>query len=197
MIALQSAAAINALNPDGSQRLQFVLVNGVKMVVPVTFPIPVYRVVSPGGDTKMVSNVEYRIPVGGPVTLVLFNDAGVNRLTFVSQLRQVASRIDNIDAMFPVAAAFDPVMAAGATEKVRMSTGVELQIFLKRINAPLRFYWAYNPLIVERYIQPQILFDRSYFANIATFTEAFYEYGTPSEIQERRSMFRFSIGRTF
>ncbi len=197
MIALPGAAAINALNPDGSQRTETEIVNGVKIQVPITLPIPVYRVVSPGGDTKVVSNVEYRIPLGGPVTLVLFNDAGVNRLTFVNQLRPVASRIDDLDTMFPQAGFPDNVLTAGATEKVRMSTGVELQIFLKRIHAPLRFYWAYNPLTVQGYLQPPIPFDRSTFPNNATFTEALYEDGSTSVIQERRNMFRFSIGRTF
>jgi outer membrane protein insertion porin family len=196
VIALQSVAAINQLNPDGSQRFQNVLVNGVKITIPVLLSIPIYRVVSPGGDTKVVANVEYRIPLCGPFTLVLFNDAGLNRLTFVNQLRPVA-RIDDLSAMFPQAGFTDNVIAAGATEKIRMSTGVELQIFLKRVNAPLRFYWAYNPLIVQGYLEPPIGFDRSTFPNVPTFSEALGQYGTPREIQERRNMFRFSIGRTF
>ncbi len=197
VIVLQGEAAINALNPDGSQRTQTEIVNGVKIQVPIPLPIPVYRVISPGGDTKVVSNVEYRIPLGGPFTLVLFNDAGVNRLTFPNQLRPVASRIDDLDTMFPQAGFDDNVLTRGATEKIRMSTGVELQIFLKRINAPLRFYWAYNPLIVQGYLEPPIVFDRSTFQNAATFVEALEAYGVPWPMKERRNMFRFSIGRTF
>src|SRR5260370_38588862 len=31
----------------------------------------------------------------------------------------------------------------------RMSTGLELQMFLPGINAPFRIYWAYNPLRLD------------------------------------------------
>jgi outer membrane protein insertion porin family len=35
--------------------------------------------------------------------------------------------------------------------KPRMSTGLELQVFLPIVNAPFRVYWAYNPLRLGQY----------------------------------------------
>ncbi|MGH9670274.1 MAG: outer membrane protein assembly factor BamA, partial [Terriglobales bacterium] len=52
-----------------------------------TVPIPVSRLVFPGGDTTVISNVEYRIPIVGPVTLAAFADFGLNLIARNSQLR--------------------------------------------------------------------------------------------------------------
>ena len=41
----------------------------------------------PGGDTSLISNLEYRIPIIGPVTLAAFLDAGFNMALRQSQLR--------------------------------------------------------------------------------------------------------------
>ncbi len=60
--------------------------------------VPITRLVYPGGDTSIVSNVEYRIPIVGPVTLALFDDAGMNMAVRQSQLRlseQQFSELDN------------------------------------------------------------------------------------------------------
>ena len=45
--------------------------NGNPALVNVTQTIPRYQAVYPGGDTQVVSNFEYRIPIFGPVTLEL------------------------------------------------------------------------------------------------------------------------------
>jgi outer membrane protein insertion porin family len=65
------------------------------------------------------------------------------------------------------------------------------------VNAPFRIYWAYNPTIVQTVLQPPIVADRSYFPNAATFLNAVSVIGRPTPFFERRSTFRFSIGRTF
>ncbi len=44
----------------------------------VTQTIPIYQMVFPGGDTQVVTNFEYRIPIFGPVILAAFFDAGIN-----------------------------------------------------------------------------------------------------------------------
>jgi outer membrane protein insertion porin family len=84
---------IPVLNADGTRRTQTEIVGGVPVSVLVTMLIPGYRLFSLGGDTNVVANFEYRIPIRGPVTLVLFTDAGVNRVTFPNQLRL------NVDAL--------------------------------------------------------------------------------------------------
>ena len=48
------------------QRQQKQIVNGVTQFVPVTMTIPSYQLTFPGGDTSIVANFEYRIPIVGP-----------------------------------------------------------------------------------------------------------------------------------
>ena len=45
--------------------------------------------------------------------------------------------------------------------------------------------------------QAPIVADRSYFPNAASFTNSILTFGQPSPLFERRSQFRFTIGRTF
>ncbi len=65
--------------------------------------IPSYQLVTPGGDTALVANFEYRIPIFGPVTLAVFFDAGMNRLLNTSQLNMNPDRITQLNAEFPEA----------------------------------------------------------------------------------------------
>ena len=90
-----------------------------------------------------------------------------------------------------------PVPLAPETQKVRTSTGLELQIMMPVVNAPFRLYWAYNPNIVQSFLQPPIVADRSSFPNAATFIRAVQSYGQAYPFFEKRTMFRFTIGRTF
>ena len=50
----------------------------------------------------------------------------------------------------------------------RMSTGLELQMFLPVINAPFRIYWAYNPLRLDSPANPPIPITPSMFPKSAT-----------------------------
>ena len=49
--------------------------------------VPIQSIVFPGGDTSFVSNLEYRIPLVGPVNLAPFVDTGMNFAARSSQLR--------------------------------------------------------------------------------------------------------------
>jgi outer membrane protein insertion porin family len=75
--------------------------------------------------------------------------------------------------------------------------GIELQVLLPVVNAPFRIYWAYNPLLVQEWLQPPIVADRSYFPNNATFLNSVQSFGQAYPFFERRRTFRFTIGRTF
>ena len=86
---------------------------------------------------------------------------------------------------------------AGATQAFRTSTGLELQVIMPVVNAPFRLYWAYNPNIVQTYLQPPIVADRSYFPNDVTYNQAVAQFGQSYPYFERHSTFRFTIGRTF
>ena len=194
---MPSSASIAELNPDGSQRTQKQLINGVLTSVPVNLPIPIYQLISPGGDTKAIFNFEYRIPIIGPITMAPFLDAGFNRIVYTNQLTVNPGQIVNLDNQFPEAAYSSKVQIAPGSQAIRMSTGLEFQVLLPIVQAPFRVYYAYNPLVVREYLQPPVVLDRSEFPNQATFDSAVSSYGTAYPFFEKRGTFRFTIGRTF
>lgn len=197
IVFLPTIATVNVLNADGSQRVQKQLVNGVPQYSNVTMQIPSYQLAFPGGDTNVVGNLEYRIPIVGPVTLAIFGDAGVDKLSLPGQLKLNPGRIDQLNGQFPQADFNGRAYIAPGTQKLRASTGLELQVLMPVVNAPFRLYWAYNPSIFRGYLQPPIVADRSYFPNNATYLNAITSVGQPIPFFERHSTFRFSIGRTF
>ncbi len=182
------------LNADGSARMQKGP-NGTVSQAMVT--IPYYQLVFPGGDTQIVTNFEYRIPIVGPVTLAPFIDFGINKIALPSQLRMNPDRVAQLNDEFPQAGFGQRAVIAPGTQSARMSTGLELQVLLPVVNAPFRIYWAYNPLLVRTYLQPPIVADRSYFPNNATFLNSIATYGAATPFFEQHSTFKFTIGRTF
>ncbi|MCC6263822.1 MAG: outer membrane protein assembly factor BamA [Bryobacterales bacterium] len=204
---IPSETSIAVLNADGSQRLQrIVYSDGTIGFTPVRQTIPIYQISFPGGDTMGVANFEYRIPIFGPVTLAAFFDAGINRVSRTSQLRLNPDRVAYLNAAHPSAAFENEAFVYADSQKIRTSTGLELQVMMPVVNAPFRLYWAYNPTLVQGVAQAPIVFDRSQFANDATFSEAIRTLtnvtgygGGASRIPffERRSQFRFTVSRTF
>jgi outer membrane protein insertion porin family len=130
----------------------------------IQVPLPVYGVVSIGGDTNFTSNAEYRIPIAGPVTFSFFNDFGITVATNHDQLKQSPEGFAGLTAPLYGCPVFNngscqggipgtdvgfqrnirPV--AGANFVPRMSTGAEISVIMPIINAPFRLYYAYNPL---------------------------------------------------
>jgi outer membrane protein insertion porin family len=192
-----NSGGVPIYNPDGSPRTQKTLVNGVLIPTPVTQNIPIYQITTPGGDTTGVFNFEYRIPIFGPVTLAPFVDLGINRISFANQLRVNPGEVASLNAKFPQAAFTDRVQIAPGTQMMRMSTGIEVQVVLPIVQAPFRVYWAYNPFVIQQFMQPPVAFDRTMFPNTATFNNAITTYSPAFPDYERRSVFRFTIGRTF
>ena len=164
---------------------------------PVMQTIPTYRLVLPGGDTVGIGNFEYRIKIFGPVALAPFFDAGLDKLAFSKQLRLNPGRLDQLNSDWPQAGYGPYASIAPGTQKMRMSTGLELQVLMPVVNAPFRVYWAYNPSRVNTSLQPPLAVDRSMFPNDYTYNAAIALYGTAIPYQERSSVFRFTIGRTF
>ena len=80
-----------------------------------------------------------------------------------------------------------------------MSSGIELQVLVPKIKAPLRFYGAYNSLAYRDIVQAPLAVQdfRRDFQNEATYLNALSMVNAPIPFRERRFMFRFSIGRTF
>jgi outer membrane protein insertion porin family len=197
MAYIPSEADVIVYNNDGSARQQKVIVNGQETFQTVTQRIPVYQLIFPGGDTQVVTNFEYRVPLFGPVILAGFLDAGINRISRPGQLTLNPSRIDELNSQFPQAGFDGRARIAPGTQNMRSSTGIELQVMMPVVNAPFRLYWAYNPQIVREWLQPPVVADRSFFPNQTTFVNSVAQWGQASPFFERRSTFRFSIGRTF
>ncbi len=196
---IPSTASINVLNNDGTIRQQRTVdpITGAVSFQNITQTIPIYQLVFPGGDTNVTTNLEYRIPIVGPVTLAIFFDAGVDKLSWASQLRLNPGRITQLNDQFPEANFNGNAVIAPGTQKIRASTGLEIQVLMPVVNAPFRVYFAYNPSTVRENLQPPIAADRSLFPNDATFQSAISQYGAPVPFFEKQTMFRFTIGRTF
>jgi len=194
---LPTSAAIPVLNADGSQQMQKTLVGGYLTSTPVTVPIPIYQIITPGGDTQVVANLEYRIPIFGPLTLTPFADIGMNKILFTNQLKVNSDEINSLNYQFPAAGFTDKVLIAPGTQAVRSSTGLELSVLLPIVQAPFRIYWAYNPTTVQQTLRSPLIFDPSEFHTATQVGSAISSY-TPSYPDfEKHSTFRFTIGRTF
>jgi outer membrane protein insertion porin family len=194
---IPSTGTVNVLNSDGSARSQKIIVDGLVQSIAVTQKIPTYQMIFPGGDTQGVGNIEYRIPIAGPVTLAFFFDAGLNKISLSNQLRMNPGRLDELNGEFPQASFGRRVVIAPATQRLRTSTGVEFQIMMPVVNAPFRLYWAFNPTIVREFLVPPIVADRSMFPNEATFLNSVAQVGQPYPFYEKRKLWRFTISRTF
>jgi len=139
-------ASVPLFNNDGTPRQQRTInSSGFPVFVQATKAVPSYQLVTPGGDTALVANVEYRIPIFGPVTLAAFFDAGLNRLLNTNQLNINPERIQQLNAEFPSASFPGKAVIAPGTQPIRASTGLELQVLMPVVNAPYLIYWVYHP----------------------------------------------------
>jgi len=135
----------------------------------VTVPLPIYGIASVGGDTNLTTNLEYRIPIAGPVTFSFFNDFGIDTALNKGQLKQSPEGFASLTSPLYGCPTVSNGSCVGGTEgtKVgpleegfqrdirpisgtnfvpRMSTGAEISVIMPIINAPFRLYYAYNPL---------------------------------------------------
>lgn len=194
---IPSTATVPVMNADGSTRTQKVIVNGQESLQSVSQTIPTYQIIYPGGDTQGIANFEYRIKIFGPLVLAIFGDAGVNRVTFRDQLKLNPDRIATLNGQFPTAGFENSSILVPGSQKIRTSTGLELQIMMPVVNAPFRLYWAYNPTVLNTTFQPPVAIDPTMFPNRATFVNAAQTFAHSAAYPEKRSMFRFTISRSF
>jgi outer membrane protein insertion porin family len=82
-----------------------------------------------------------------------------------------------------------------------MSTGIELQALMPIINAPVRIYWAYNPLRLNTTSTPNLPITRDMFppggAGDLTFQRALQTFAPSFTLREPRKTFRFTVATTF
>jgi outer membrane protein insertion porin family len=182
-----------------------------------TVPIPIERIVFPGGDMSLVGNAEYRITIAGPVALAPFVDVGIVPIVRKSQLRINPGQLNDINNTLYGCPALDvglncvggqrrefsgilePVSSTNYTP--RMSTGLELQVFLPVINAPFRIYWAYNPLRLDTTATGPVQITRDMFPAGASgdysYQLAIADFGSKFTLREPRKTFRFTVATTF
>src|SRR5271169_3965072 len=84
VVLFPTAVTIPLQNPDGTT-VPLDPTNPRRGTWNVT--VPVNQIIFPGGDTQFVSNLEYRVPIVGPVTIAPFIDFGMDFITNTSQLR--------------------------------------------------------------------------------------------------------------
>jgi outer membrane protein insertion porin family len=190
---------VPVLNADGTQRVTSAPDSvGSENRLLATMLIPVNRITFPGGDTKIITNMMYRIPLFGPVSLSFFIDTGLNMAWKRNQLELTDRRLDELRNAFP-SIGFDKQIqiAEGTNSKWRASTGAELSVIMPVVNAPFRLYWAYNPLRLRTNISPAPLLEPALFPNAATYRNAVDLFGTPRVYNEAPNTFKFTIGTTF
>ena len=186
----------------------------------VLIPLPIYRMVSVGGDTSLTSNLEYRIPIVSQVTFAFFTDFGLIGDLRPSQLRESVLGADAVTS--PSYGC--PTLINGAcfggqhvnfpfllqtvphTNFVpRMSNGAEIQVIMPIINAPFRLYYAYNPLRLYRDVPQQLAVPNSTFQSMFpnsgagqfSYTQALQLYGANYQLREPRKTFRLTVSTTF
>jgi len=186
-------------------------------------PLPVRRIIFPGGDTSLIGNFEYRIPIAGPVTLAPFADIGFNGVMRTSQLQindqQFAALTGGLfgcpalDQNSPTLACTNQIAGSGLGFKrdlsivpgtnwvPRMSTGLELQVIMPIVNAPFRIYYAYNPLRMNTTASTPSDITRSMFppgeAGNVSFQQAQANFASDWLFREPRKTFRFTVSTTF
>ena len=173
-------------------------------------PLLTYTIVYPGGDTQIIGNAEYRIPLAGPVSMSLFFDGGVNGILRRSQLKLDPSGYDQLQTTFPnISISNSLQLASGSNFAPRTSTGVEFIVQLPIVQAPFRVYWAFNPTLYSHVVSAPAssfylsdTFKNSLPPGVYELQIQPYLYDllkNPQQIyfNERRSTFRFSVSRTF
>jgi outer membrane protein insertion porin family len=126
---------------------QTISVSGAAFNVPVLLK----SITFPGGDTQGVINLEYRIPIAGPVAMSLFNDIGTVGVLRKSGLLLASTGVDNINQLFPLANQQAQLqIAPGTNFKLRDSAGIEFIVNLPIVQAPFRIYYSYNPLRIHQ-----------------------------------------------
>ena len=200
----------------------------------IQIPIPAYGITSIGGDTSFTSNLEYRIPIVGSAMISFFDDFGMDVVTNHGQLKQSPEGFASLTAPLYGCPVYN--IANGACEGgipgsqvgfqrnirpilgtnivPRMSVGGEFSIMMPIINAPIRLYYAYNPLrLYERpYCNDVILgakvqsctaelITRDMFppggAGDYTYQQTIQGFGAQNLFREPRKTFRLSVSTTF
>jgi outer membrane protein insertion porin family len=216
VIPFSTTTNISFLNPrlinqQGQPTLQTIPVNVLE-----------YIPTRPGGDLQAVLNLEYRIPiVSSRVTFDLFNDAALNGVLRQSQLGLDPTAAASLQLQYPnqdfpgLKISNNLPILGGTNFRPHTSAGAEIVVFLPIVNAPFRFYYAYNYLRLTHTLTPPIgawyfdptveaslkqlgVYNTQVVPSLQTFLEQLQSTQTiPPSLLEPKSTFRFTVGRTF
>jgi len=184
----------------------------------INVPMLQFYPTRPGGDFQNVGNMEYRIPIAGPVTLTLFNDIGINGILRKSQLALDPSAVTIYQQQYPnpdfpnLKIASNLPIVSGTNFRPHTSAGIEVDVVLPIVNAPFRVYYAYNYLRLDQTINGSAggyyLSDAERNAlppgvlqtQVAPELQQIIETNTqhiPANLLEPQHTFRFTVGKTF
>jgi outer membrane protein insertion porin family len=212
---IRSISPIAFVPVQNSTNVSFQLPNtlsgtGSPLTRTLSVPLLTYTIVYPGGDTQIVGNAEYRIPLAGPVSMALFADFGVNGILRRSQLNLDPSGYSQLQSQFPnVSLSRSIVLAPGSNFSPRTSTGVEFVVRLPIVQAPFRLYWAVNPTLYSQqvtapggtfYLTDAVrnsLPPNVYQQQIVPGLDYLLRNPQIISFHEKRSTFRFTVSRTF
>ncbi len=206
--------------------------NGQPLTATINVPTLQYVPTRPGGDTEVYANMEYRIPVyeqgNAYVGFSFFNDIGADGILWKNQLQLDPSAVTTLQQEYPNAdfpglrIGKNLPIIGGTNFAPHGSAGLELDLQLPIIQAPFRFYWAYNYARLNGTIEgPQVtdlnnnLLPGAYYLSDAQ--KSALPYGVlktqivpqleqylrlqdlklPSSLIEQKSVFRFTVSRTF
>ena len=177
-----------------------------------TVPILTYTATLPGGDIQTSGNIEYRIPIVGPVTASLFVDGGTDGIVRQSALKLNPSGLSSLQQQFPGSNVSGQLSIAGGTNfRLRGSTGIEFGVQLPIVQAPFRIYYAYNLnrlhseiLSPPDYINPSELAllkgtlpPEVYNTQVLPLLQQFSLNPGRLNYFEPKTTFRFTVGKTF
>jgi outer membrane protein insertion porin family len=215
VIPFSTTTNISFLNPK--------LLNQQGVPTQQTLPVNVleYIPTRPGGDLQAVLNLEYRIPIVSRVTFDLFNDFAINGVLRASQLGLDPAAAASLQQQYPspdfpnLKISNNLPILGGTNFRPHTSAGAEIVVFLPIVNAPFRFYYAYNYLRLTHTLTPPLgawyfdptvenslkqlgVYNTQVVPALQTFLEELQSSQTiPPSLLEPKSTFRFTVSRTF
>ncbi len=185
---------------------------------PVEIPLPIYSVAPIGGDTQGTINIEYRIPIAGPVDFSFYTDFGMDMALNHNQLLlnpQASAALNGVlygcpqlingtcQGGVPFPDVFPHRLGAipGTNIVPRTSVGPQITAMMPIINAPVRLYFAFNPNRLHMDENSRVIFNRSMFpaggAGDFTYAQALANYGSQYFMWEPRKTLRISVSTSF
>ncbi|MDR3746125.1 MAG: outer membrane protein assembly factor BamA [Acidobacteriaceae bacterium] len=188
----------------------------------IQIPLPIYRLVSVGGDTQLTGNIQYQIPIVSTVSFNFFTDFGLTGDLQPGQLLQsvagtsvLASPLYGCPTFVNGACYGGQSVAAFGARKLntvpgtnfvpRMTSGAELQVILPIVNAPFRIFYGFNDLRLYKSLPQQLAVSnetlRSMFpdsdAGRYSYQQALQLYGAAYQLREPRKTLRLTVSTTF